>query len=275
MTSSEATDVWNAAAAGWDRGYDWYARAVRPITQWICGVVATPGARVLDLACGTGQPALDIAARVGPDGRVLATDLSPRMLETVRRRARDAELGNVEVRLMDAQDLALGDRKFDAASCACGLMFCADPASTVSQVRRVLRPGGRLAVAVWDGPAHCPYFTLIGGVLQDLLPPAPGAAPSGWPLASPAEIEGVLARGGISEIAVERCSLTFELESVDHYWNVMMQFAAGIAQKVARLPPDAVERAREALRRAAQPHLQAGRLRLTATALCASGRAVA
>lgn len=119
-----------------------------------------------------------------------------------------------------AQDLALGDSESDAASCSCGLMFCADPASTVSQVRRE-----------------------------------------------------VLARGGLSDIAVERCSLTFELQSVDHYWNVMMQFAAGIAQKVARLPPEAVARARAALHRAARPHLQAERLRLAATALCASGRA--
>ena len=272
MTSSEAKDIWNAVADGWDRGYDWYARAVRPITEWICGVVAMPGARVLDLACGTGQPALEIAARVGPGGRVLATDVSPRMLEAVSRRARDAELANVEVRLMDAQDLDLREGQFDAASCACGLMFCADPASTVSQVRRVLRPGGHFAVAVWDGPANSPYFGLIGSVLAEVLPPVRGSAPAGRPLASSAEVEDVLARGGLSEIAVERCSVTFEIDSVDHYWNVMMQFGAGIAQKVATLPLDAVARAREALRRAAGPHLHAGHLRLAATALCASGR---
>ena len=89
--------LWNSAASGWDAGFDWYAGCIRPLTGWFCSSVASPGARVLDIACGSGLPALAVAERVGARGRVVATDIAPAMVEVTRRRARESALENLEV----------------------------------------------------------------------------------------------------------------------------------------------------------------------------------
>jgi ubiquinone/menaquinone biosynthesis C-methylase UbiE len=178
MASSDAgapaaREVWSAAAGGWDARYDWYAQSIQPLTDWFCRTVASPGARVLDLASGTGQPALAIARRIQPGGRVVATDLSPAMIQILDRRARESCLDNVDALEMDAQELRFAGHTFDAVSCACGLMFCPDPARVAREIRRVLVPRGRFAIAVWDEASRNPFFTVAGRAVATILPAAP------------------------------------------------------------------------------------------------------
>ncbi len=118
---------WDAVAPGWDRWFEWYERNFAPSIAFCCDATQLqPGSFVLDVACGTGQPAVAAARRVRPGGRVIATDISPEMLDVARRRAAQAGLANLEFREMDGEHLDFPDETFDAVTCAYALMFYPD-----------------------------------------------------------------------------------------------------------------------------------------------------
>jgi SAM-dependent methyltransferase len=124
----------------------------------------TPGERVLDIACGTGLVTLDAAHAVRPDGHVLGIDISEQMIIAARTRARAKELTNVRFERMDAERLDVPNGSFDAALCALGLMYAPDPEQAVREMRRVLRPGGRMVLAVWGERSRCgwsPVFPIV------------------------------------------------------------------------------------------------------------------
>jgi ubiquinone/menaquinone biosynthesis C-methylase UbiE len=120
-----------------------------------------PGEQVLDMACGTGLVTFDAARAIRPDGRVLGIDLSGQMVDVARRRAEDLELPNCRFARMDAESLALPDASFDVALCALGLMYMPDPEQALHEMRRVLRPGGRIALAVWGERSRCGWSAVF------------------------------------------------------------------------------------------------------------------
>jgi len=197
------------------------------------------------------------------------------MVEVTRRRAAKAGLDNVDVLEMNASDLRMEDGSFDAVTCACGLMFCPDPAQVVREMRRALVSRGRWAIAVWDEPAKNPFFTTAAKAIGSVLPTAPRDpnAPGPFRLSAPGELERTLRAGGLVDLAVEPLAMTFKLESADAYFRIFTQFAAGVSERLAALPETEQLRARDALRAAAEPFMEGGELRLTATALCGWGRA--
>jgi ubiquinone/menaquinone biosynthesis C-methylase UbiE len=138
------------------------------------------GQRVLDVACGTGVVTRLLADRVGPSGRVVGLDLSPVMLAAARARVRNA---NVEWREASAQSIPLPDGAFDAVVCQQGLQFFPDKAMALAEMRRVLVPGGRLALAVWRSVEHAPAFQALEQALAHRIG-SEKAAPSSWAPAS-------------------------------------------------------------------------------------------
>jgi len=111
-----------------------------------------PGDTVLELAAGAGDIGFEAAAIVGETGRLISTDFSPAMLEAAQRRGAELGIENVEYRVMDAEHLELDADSVDRVLCRFGYMLMADPAAALAETRRVLRPGGRLALAVWGAP---------------------------------------------------------------------------------------------------------------------------
>jgi len=231
-----------------------------------------PGDRVLDLACGTGEPAVTAARRVAPDGQVTATDLSPDMLAAARRRFERLGLG-VEVREMDAEHLEFPDASFDAVTCRFGLMFCPDPTRAAAEIHRVLRPGGRFAVAVWDEPARNPFFTLIGQVIAKFIPmpPPDPKAPGVFRLAPPGELASVLRAGGFADISVDAFPTMFRYRSTEHYWEVQSQLAAPLKAAVAKLGPEELAPLRAAVMAVAAANVIDGHVAFAATPLVATG----
>lgn len=164
---------------GWDlavQDYDRYWVPVLRACSERCVALAdlSPGERVLDVATGTGIAAFTAAERVGPEGEVVATDLSEKMVDAARAEAERRGVANMRFGRVDAEELTFADASFDAALCVLGLMYPADPQRAIDQMYRVLRPGGRAAVCVWGRRDRCgwnPIFPIVEArVNSDVCP---------------------------------------------------------------------------------------------------------
>jgi SAM-dependent methyltransferase len=165
-----------------------------------------PGLRVLELACGTGDPALEIARRVGPDGRVTATDLSPQMLGECRKNASAAGIANMDFAAVDAENLQFDRESFDRVTSRLGVMYFVDVQRALAEIKRVLVPDGIVALQAWGLPDESPYFmNAVGPFLRRLSPPPPPAdAPTPLRFAPPGKLVGALTAAGFSDIREDR-----------------------------------------------------------------------
>jgi len=267
--------LWSAAAPGWERSADWFEKNSGGLAEWLCDAAGIrAGMRVLDVACGSGNPAATAAERVRPGGRVVATDLSPEMVAVTERKARRLGLDNVDAREMDAQALAFPDASFDAATCRFGLMFPPDPVKAAGEIRRVLKPGARFATAVWDVPAKNPFFTSIATVVAEFVPAPPPdpAAPGVFRLAPPGELERVLRAAGFDDVRIESRPIVLRYDSLEDYWRIQTDLAAPLRAALASMPPDQVARLKARLFDALRPHMKGAAVELGAVPLCASAR---
>src|SRR4051794_40227043 len=174
---AESRDRWERGAAGWEATRERMQRDAAPVTAWLLDAARLkPGMTVLEVAAGAGETGLQAARRVAPGGRAIVTDGAEAMTQAVRRRADDLGLDEVEVRPMEAEWLDLPAASVDALLCRWGLMLVADPEAALREWRRVLRPGGRVALAVWAAPEANAWLTRLHGLLV-----ARGLAPSPHP----------------------------------------------------------------------------------------------
>jgi SAM-dependent methyltransferase len=265
---------WALAAEAWDRHFDWNARTFRPLSDWCCEAArVASGARVLDVACGTGFPSIDEAARVGPSGCVVAVDIVPEMIRSAKRRASEMKRDNVVFCEMDAESLALPDASFDAVTCMLGLMLCPDPVTAASEMKRVLAPDGRFAFVVWDEPARNPFLAVFGrAALKALSLSRPDdSTPGPFRLARPGELERVLREGGFPRVSIETKIVRVVYESLDAYITMSRELGAGLGPKLDALSASATRDFESAVREAAAPFMDGQRVAFTASALCATG----
>jgi len=153
---------WDLAAAAYEPL--WRLQLAGAQTELIAQASLAPGDRVLDVACGTGLVALAAAKTIGPRGSVLGIDLSATMVDAAQRRAHEAQASNATFARMDAEKLDLPDAVFDVVLCALGLMYVPDSRLAVREMHRVLRPGGRMVLAVWGERSRCgwsPLFPIV------------------------------------------------------------------------------------------------------------------
>lgn len=150
MTETGIKAHWATLGTAWDRWADTLSAQAEGLNAPLLDAARIePGQVVLDLASGAGEPAVSIARRVGPDGRVVATDLVAEMLLGLRRRIETEALDNLVTQTCDMTALPFADGSFDRVTCRFGVMFVPDPAAAFREIRRVLKPGGRCAVMVW------------------------------------------------------------------------------------------------------------------------------
>lgn len=238
---------WDSAAPGWDIHTPKIRAWLAPATEAMLGMAGvTRGSRVLDVAAGTGDQTLAIAERVGPQGAVLATDLSPAVVTRARNNAAASGFTNVQARVADGEDLQVEAESFDAAICRLGLMFFPDPARGLREMRRALRPGGGACTMVFSTPQGNPCLAILmstalkhaGLPAQD--PDLPGGLLS---LGRPGRIDELFKAAGFRDVATTAISAPFRLASVESYLEFVRSSASPIQQILGRLDEGAAQAA--------------------------------
>ena len=270
---------WEAAAAGWGRR----AHAVRDsgmaVSSWLIDHVALqPGYRVLELAAGPGDTGFLAAELINPGGTLISSDGAEAMLEIARERARELGVANVEFRRLELEWIDLPTADVDAILCRWGVMLTLDPAAALQECRRVLRPGGRIALAVWGLPERNPWATITTDALVALgheeLPTRTRSGPGMFALAGPGQLEEMLAQAGFTEVVVEGVELPREYDSVESYIEETLDLSRAFAGAIALLSDDERERVMAKITELSAPFsLKNGGLRLPGQSLVAAAEA--
>jgi SAM-dependent methyltransferase len=267
---AESLAGWQLVAPAWERRSDEQWEATAPVSRKLLDQLALrSGETVLELAAGVGQTGLLAADAVGPAGRLISSDFSAAMVEAAERLAARLGVTNAEHRIIDAENIDLADASIDAVVCRWGFMLFADPARALRESRRVLRPGGRLAFAVWAAPDRNPWTAVIGRTLVEqglLAPPEPGG-PGMFSLASTEQIEELCGAAGFESVVVEGVQLRFEFESFEAYWTTMLDLGRAISVAVSELEPHAREEVRAEVERNAEPYRKNGGYELPGSSL--------
>ncbi|MGI8556801.1 MAG: class I SAM-dependent methyltransferase [Solirubrobacteraceae bacterium] len=273
---------WDRAAEGWGRRRAEFERFARPVAHWLVEAIEPqPGHRLLELAAGVGETgflAFEIAAPGG--GSLTCTDASEHMLTQARSRA--AQLGlvdRVEFKLMRAEWIDAELASIDGVLCRFGLMLCEDPAAALREARRVLRPGGRIAAAVWDERARNPHLAVFADVLAERgLAPAPAprrGEPGPFALSDRALLAELFADAGFASVQTRSIDLVQRAASFDAWWEAHLELSPSARAWLAALPLAAVSDVRNAVRERLESFTagEDGSLLVPALALAASAEA--
>jgi SAM-dependent methyltransferase len=232
---------WDAAAGAWHRWGPTIGEWLGECTQAMFEMAAIgQGSRVLDVAAGAGEQSIAAARRVGPGGSVLATDLSPRILEFAQQSARDAGLANLETRAMDGESLDLPESTFDAVMSRVGLIYFPDQHKALSGMRRVLKNGGRVAAITYSTAENNKFFSVPVSIIRrraQLPPPLPGQ-PGPFSLGSPDVLEALLKRAGFAQIEVRTLAAPLRMASAKECVRFERESFGALHQMLAGLPED-------------------------------------
>ncbi|MGH9581069.1 MAG: class I SAM-dependent methyltransferase, partial [Terriglobales bacterium] len=202
-----------------------------------------PGLHVLDLASGTGNPALSIAAAIAPDGRVFATDIVPGLLAYADERARGSGLANFSTRQASADSLPFPDASFDLLTCRFGVMFFPDVPRALQKARRALKIGGRVVFAAWGSTAQ-PFFQLTFGILLRHVDASYAAeAHSPFKFGQPGTLFEALRSAGFAAVHEESREIALRFPgTVEEFWHYMLESAALAHQLFESIAPGKRER---------------------------------
>jgi SAM-dependent methyltransferase len=268
--------LWSRVAGGWAQHADYAdARGAQSAERMLDLAQVGAGDRVLELACGPGGLGLAAAERVGPAGEVVLTDVAEEMTDIAAARGAELGLGNVAFRRLDLERVDEPDASYDVVLCREGLMFALEPDRAVAEIRRVLRPGGRAAIAVWAARERNPWL----GLMMDVVSAHTGAPvpPPGIPGPFALGDAGVLRRlfddAGLADVWVGELSVPLRTASFDEWWGRTTALAGPLSAILASMPEEAVQALRERARVAVRPYETAwGGLDFPGETLIAMGR---
>lgn len=273
----EMLESWDRSAAGWSRRADAIQEFGMLASVWMVEHVGLqPGHRVLDLACGPGDTGFLAAELVKPGGTLIASDGSRAMLGVATGRARDLGVTNVEFRQLELEWIDLETASVDAALCRWGLMLTLDPLAALQEMRRVLRPQGRVALAVWDAPEDNPWATIPSRTLVELghaMPPDP-AGPGMFSLADPHHLRRLLEDAGFLDVEVDSLALTRSNASVESFLSETLDLSSQFREVWERLSERHRDEVREQITARAEPFTAAdGSITFPARTLAAAASA--
>jgi ubiquinone/menaquinone biosynthesis C-methylase UbiE len=239
---ARAASTYNAAADAFDdvQNTFWDRFGRRTVAR----LDLRPGARVLDVCCGTGASALPAAAKVGAGGFVIGVDLAERLLERARVKARHRGLSNVEFRTGDMLALDFASAQFDAVVCVFGIFFVPDMPEAVRELWRLVRPGGQLAITTWGPrffePANSVFWNAVRDVRPDLYM---GFHP--WDrITDPDALRCIFPDTGIERLDVVAEAVRHPLRSPEDWWTMVL--GTGLRGTLEQLETDTQRKIRQA-----------------------------
>ncbi len=259
----------------WDKiaeKFDMWLPHIAPVGEVLLAALeAKPGERILDLASGTGEPALTLARRLRGHTNILGIDAADGMVRVAQAKVVKERLAGISFQCMPAEQLAFGDNTFDRALCRFGVMLFSDPLQGMKEMRRVLKPGGRFALAVWSTPEtmptmHWAYQTFKTRLPEDLHPPLAKVTSLG----APGLLQDLLNEAGFSGFSVEPRAFDYQFKSFDDYWDTV-EASDILKQQYDALPAGERNNIRDEVGRFARDFIHNGQLRIPHEYLVAAG----
>jgi SAM-dependent methyltransferase len=274
---AEMRERWEQASTGWGKRAELERDWAMPVSSWMLDHLGLqPGQRVLELAAGAGDTGFLAAELIRPGGTLICSDGAEGMLEVARRRADALGIRNVEFKLLELEWIDLEAASVDAVLCRWGLMFPLDPEAAFREIRRVLRPRGRLALAAWDERDLNPWMTIPQQALIQLghLEPPDPTVPSPFSLSAPGRLEGLFEDAGFVEWTIDAVTLTEEHDDVEVYVRTASELSPTFSGPWRRLDESQRAEVRATVAELAVPYTGSdGRLALPGRTLVAVAEA--
>jgi ubiquinone/menaquinone biosynthesis C-methylase UbiE len=271
----EVLNAWRNSAPFWEKHREIIRQMFAPLTQALVEEAQiASGHSVLDVATGPGEPALAIAAVVGPEGRVAGIDPAPEMVNAARRAADHLGIKNAKFEVASADHLPFASDNFDAVVSRFGVMFFPSPVDGVREMLRVLKPGRTLALAAWHSADKNPFHYVLSRVMDRFVdaPPAAPDAPDAFRFASPGKLRDVLAQAGVTAPA-ERL-LQFKIEaplSAEDFWAARSEMSEKLREKLATLSKKQASAVKRQMLEALHTYSTEGGISFPAEVLLVSG----
>jgi ubiquinone/menaquinone biosynthesis C-methylase UbiE len=267
---------WNAAAAGWQKwvgtleAEDAGSAVTRALLE---RADLRVGDVVLDVGSGYGEPGLSAATAVGPEGHVTCLDISGDMLAFAETRARDAGLSNVSFVETDVEAFEPEPASLDVVLSRATIMYAGNPLETLRRLHTALRPGGRLAVAVWATPDKVAFATPVVVMVETLGIDPPAAGPGPFALGAEGVLEELVRDAGFTDVAAGTALAVYETASAEACTEWVRDVAPPIAELIADQPASVQQDVWDRVTRAWARYQGAdGTVRLPCTAICVSAR---
>ena len=267
--------MWAQVAPSWEQHADYVdARGALVTEEMLERAAPQPGERVLELACGPGGLGIAAAERVAPDGEVVLSDVAAEMTAIAARRVDASGLDNVTTLELDLERIDQPDGSYDLVLCREGLMFAPDPGRAVREIARVLRPGGRVTIAVWGPRERNPWLGLVLDSVSAQLgrPVPPPGVPGPFSLADADELAGLLDAAELVEVAVRDLPVPMRVGSFDEWWARTSALAGPLATILTSLPEPAARALRARAHEAVRPYETAAGLEFPGVTLLATAR---
>jgi ubiquinone/menaquinone biosynthesis C-methylase UbiE len=266
-------ETWNKFSPGWKKWDDLFMDFLGPMGNEIIRLLNPKDKDVvLDVAAGTGEPGLTIASGL-KGGKVVITDLAQDMLVIAKENAARRGINNIETRTCDVCEMPFADHAFDAVSCRFGFMFFPDTLLAAKEMARVLKPGGRIAAAVWNVPEKNFWVTAIMGAINRNmeLPAPPPDAPGMFRCAKDGYLTNLFEQAGLKNISVTEVAGKLNCKITDVYWNAMNEVAAPVVAALSKADAAMKEKIKNEVYQAVNQRYPGGNIRIDSSALVVYG----